>query len=581
MENISSVLNKVFAEAINKAFGIDASSYLEVSVSTNQKFGHYQCNSAMRLAKELKKSPRDVATLIIDSIDVILFESLDIAGPGFINITLSKVMLAKCMKDMLIEPKFGFVTDGNSQERVVVDFSSPNIAKEMHVGHLRSTIIGDSIARLFEYLDYDVLRLNHIGDWGTAFGMLIAHMQDNATKVLSSEESASISDLMAWYKEAKLRFDSDEEFKDRSQKQVVDLQSGDSNALNAWKIICDLSRSAFKEIYILLDINAIERGESFYNPYLEKVVKDSLDSGLAEVSDGAVCIFLDGFTNRDGDRLPFMIRKSDGGYNYATTDLAAMWHRVTKEKANRIVIVTDNGQSEHFKMLFAVGEKTGIAENVELNHVPFGLVLGSDKKKFKTRSGTTEKLIDLLSNAVSKALETIKAREDSNLSDEEQDSLAEILGIGAVKYADLSNSRLSDYVFSYSKMLQFEGNTIVYLMYSYVRVAGIKRKLNLSDLDLEQLISSTELKVETETEIDLALHLSRFNDVLERFSKDLMPNKLTDYLYDLANKYNRFFRDCRVVGDELQDSRLVLCELVSKVMKQGMEILGIKPIDKM
>lgn len=585
MKNLSALLNLKFMDAIAKVTSCDVAKFVEVTPSTNNKFGHYQCNSAMRLVKVLNKKPRDIAEDIVSTFDLSndeLIDKLEIAGPGFINITLRIKVLNRYLTDMLKAKDLAVKNDDYLGKRIIVDYSSPNIAKEMHVGHLRSTIIGDSIANLFELLGADLVRLNHVGDWGTAFGMLIVHMLEVAKPVLSGSEEASLSQLMQWYKEAKQRFDDDEDFKLKSQQQVVALQSGDESSLTAWKIICELSKKAFDEIYNLLGVNIEVRGESFYNPYLQEVTQELESSGVAVRSDGALCIFNKGFKNREGNALPFIIKKADGGYNYSTTDMAAIRQRINEEKADKIIYVTDSGQSEHFKMLFASAKAAGyLNDNTEVSHVGFGLVLGEDKKKFKTRSGHTEKLIDLLDTAIVKARSTILDREPNNFTEEEITELGKTIGIGAVKYADLCNNRLSDYVFSYTKMLKFEGNTIIYLLYSYVRVAGIKRKLGLDDTVVKKLIDDNTLLLSEESEIELALHLCRYHEALNRFAKDLSPNKLCEYLYELANKFNAFFRDCKVHGSDEQDSRIVLCEAVAKVMQQGMKILGLKVVDKM
>jgi arginyl-tRNA synthetase len=449
----------------------------------------------------------------------------------------------------------------------------------MHVGHLRSTIIGDSLARVFEFLGFDVLRLNHIGDWGTAFGMLIAYMKDHAKEVLAGKQETDLGHLVNWYRSAKAQFDADPEFKSRSQREVVSLQSGQADSLKAWKIICDISRKAYQEIYDLLDIKINERGESFYNPMLPKVVAELEAKGLVELSDGAKCIFPPGFVGRDNARQPLIIQKSDGGYNYATTDLAALKHRVEVEQAERIMILTDAGQASHFAMVFKVAEMAGYLDQnkVRIDHVPFGLVLGPDGKKFRTRSGETERLADLLYTGIDKAKAILKERYPEH-SEEELGKMANALGINAIKYADLSCNRTGDYSFSYEKMLRFEGNTAAFIMYSYVRTASIKRKVNA---DMSSLMNTSNIELEHPSEIKLALALSQFPEVLQQITQDLMPNRLTDYLYRLAEEFNGFFRDCRVEGDPKQSSRLLLCEASSQVLRQGMQLLGLNVLEKM
>ena len=357
------------------------------------------------------------------------------------------------------------------------------------------------------------------------------------------------------------------------------LQSGDPSSLKAWKIICGISRQAYQEIYDLLDIKLLERGESFYNPMLPSLVSDLDSKGLIQVSDGAKCIFLEGFQNREGQPLPLMIQKSDGGYNYDTTDMAAIRHRIQEEKADRIIIVTDAGQSTHFQMIFAAAEKAGYLDrsHVQVDHVPFGLVLGNDGKKFKTRSGDTEPLIDLLIAAIEQAKEILRAR-DPQMDPALIEEISRTLGIGAVKYADLSCHRTGDYVFSYERMLRFEGNTAAFLMYAYVRVAGIKRK---TQADIEKIKQTCRIALEHPSEIALGLHLLQFGETLELISRELLPNRLTDYLYSLAEKFNAFFRDCRVEGTAQQNPRLLLCEVTARTLHRGLNILGLNTVERM
>ncbi len=584
MENLLTLLNRALGNALRSAFDqelpADSELFLpEVVHATQPQFGHYQCNNALKLGKILKKNPREVAEKIIaqcahDS----LIQRMESAGPGFINITLSPAFLGKQTQHILRDSRVGVPLPEHKQ-RIIVEFSSPNIAKELHVGHIRSTIIGDALARLFEFLGHDVLRLNHVGDWGTQFGMLITYMEEHAPDVLLGQVHTDLSQLLTWYKASKKCFDEDPSFKKRAQLQVVKLQSGDPQSLHAWKIICQISRLGFKEIYDLLDVNILERGESFYNPYLPQVVADLEKKGLITVSDGAKCVFLEGFVTREGTPLPMIVQKSDGGYNYDTTDVAALWHRVFIEKADRIVIVTDAGQSLHFAMLFKAGELAGYInpQQVRVDHVPFGLVLGADGKKFKTRSGETERLIDLLLEAVQQA-EIIMRERLPDLPEQEISSLARTLGIDAVKYADLACNRVKDYVFSYERMLKFEGNTAAFLLYAYVRIQGIKRKVGKS---IDEIINSATIQPEHPSEIALALHLCQFGETLEMMSRDLLPNRLTDYLYHLAEAFHAFFRDCRVEGTPQEDSRLLLAEASARVLEKGLTILGLKTLDRM
>lgn len=588
MQNIITLLHEITNQAILEAFGKDLPAHselleAEIAQSTQPQFGDYQCNSALKLGKALKKNPRSMAEHLIAHLNgaehtATLIKGLEVAGPGFINITLSSEYLALKTHDILTHERLGVPLPVKYQ-KIVVEFSSPNIAKELHVGHIRSTIIGDALARLFEFLGHSVLRLNHVGDWGTQFGMLIAYMEHYVPDVLEGKCKTDLSHLLQWYKASKQCFDEDPLFKRRAQLKVVDLQGGNPDTLHAWRRICEISRVAFQEIYDLLDVTLTERGESFYNPYLPKVIEDLEAKGLITISEGAKCFFLEGFQNRDGSPLPMIVQKSDGGYNYDTTDMAAMWHRIQIERADRIIIVTDAGQSLHFAMLFKAAEKAGYIDpkKVQVDHVPFGVVLGSDGKKFKTRSGETEKLVDLLFEAVHQA-EKIMHERLPDLNEKEIHRISRILGIDAIKYADLSCHRVKDYVFSYERMLKFEGNTAAFLLYAYVRIQSIKRKVGK---DIEEIIASIKISIEHPTERALCLHLCQFGETLDSMARDLLPNRLTDYLYNLAEKFHAFFRDCRVEGSPQEDSRLLLCEATGRVLQRGLSILGLKTLDRM
>ncbi len=565
-QTIQDELHSLFTDACHVAFG-PISSDVEVVGSTQASFGHYQCNSAMKLSKELKMNPRQIAEKIVASCkkDGII-EKLEIAGPGFINITLTNQALAKRVQTILQEPNLGI--NGTKKEKIIIDFSSPNAAKEMHVGHLRSTIIGDSLARLFEFLGDDVLRLNHIGDWGTSFGMLIAYIKQYVPEGI---DKVTLQDLVRYYKEGKKRFDEDPEFKKAAQLEVVALQGGEKDAVKAWEAICQISRTAYQEIYDLLGIKLVERGESFYNPYLKDVVEDLEKKGLVSLSEGAKCIFLDGF------QLPLMVQKTDGGYNYDTTDMAAIRHRINDEKADRIIIVTDAGQSNHFQMIFQAAIKAGYLDpsKVRADHVPFGVVLGADGKKFRTRSGETERLIDLIDAAIKKAEEILNEK-NPDWTIEDKKRVARALGINAIKYSDLSSHRISDYLFSYEKMLRFEGNTAAFIMYSYVRVQGIIRKVGIDPKSVRG-----EIILSHPSEVSLALKLAQFGETLDQMAEELLPNRLTEYLYGLAEAFNAFFRDCRVEGSNEETSRLLLTETTGQILLRGMQILGLCAVEKM
>ncbi|EAW44343.1 arginine--tRNA ligase, partial [Nodularia spumigena] len=469
----------------------------------------------------------------------------------------------------------------------IVDFSSPNIAKEMHVGHLRSTILGDSIARILEFQGHDVLRLNHVGDWGTQFGMLITYLREVYPEALTTANALDIGDLVSFYRKAKQRFDEDEAFQETARQEVVRLQAGAEDTLHAWKLLCEQSRREFQIIYDLLDVQVIERGESFYNPLLPSVVEDLAKSGLLVENQGAQVVFLEGFTNREGEPMPLIVQKSDGGYNYATTDLAALRYRIQQDEAKRIIYVTDSGQSNHFAQFFQVARKAGWVRNdVELVHVPFGLVLGEDGKKFKTRSGDTVRLRDLLDEAVIRARADLEARlkeEEREETEQFISEVAEIVGISAVKYADLSQNRTSDYIFSYDKMLDLKGNTAPYMLYAYARIQGISRK---GGINFAELGENVKVLLQHETELALAKYLLQLDGVISSVEQELLPNRLCEYLYELSKKFNQFYdrnQGVRVLEAEepLRTSRLVLCDLTARTLRLGLDLLGIRVLERM
>lgn len=572
-------------QALVSAFGSELAGADPMLVpASNPKFGDYQANGAMALAKQLRDKPRAIATAIVEHLDVAdICEPPAIAGPGFINLRLKTEYLEAQLQAIEADPRLG-VAPAKQVKKVIVDFSSPNIAKEMHVGHLRSTIIGDSIARVLEFIGHDVLRLNHVGDWGTQFGMLITHLRETCPAALTNPDTVDIGDLVKFYKQAKQRFDEEPDFKERSRQAVVDLQSGDAAARRAWQALCDQSRQAFQKIYDRLDITVTERGESFYNPLLPDIVKALKEQGLLVEDQGAQVVFLEGFTNKAGDPQPLIIQKSDGGFNYATTDLAAIRYRIQQDGAERILYVVDAGQANHFNQVFQVAAKAGwIPPNVELSHVPFGLVQGEDGKKFKTRAGDTVRLKDLLDEAVERARADLERRiqeEGRDESDKFIDSVAETVGIGAVKYADLSQNRTSNYIFSYDKMLALQGNTAPYLLYAYVRVQGISRK---GAIDFENLGADAAVRLEDESELALAKHILQLDEAIAAVAADLYPNRLCQYLFELSQKFNQFYDRCSVLqaAEPQRTSRLILCDLTARTLKLGLSLLGIEVLERM
>lgn len=576
---LESVLESLVKKAIQTLYPHVLLSMPEIVPAKDTSFGDYQCNSAMKWGKHLGLPPREVATALVKNMHLDkesqkILDRIDVAGPGFINMKFRASFLAERVASLYTHNEI--IAPAKSPQRIIVDFSSPNIAKEMHVGHLRSTIIGDCLSRIFEALGHDVKRLNHVGDWGTAFGMLIAHIQSLPEYSLEHVKTYTLSDLMRLYKESKVRFDIDATFRKNAQQEVVRLQGGDATSLFIWRIICDISRKAYQEIYDLLDISLEERGESFYNSMLPKIIEELEEKKLLALSDGAKCMFLHGFLNREGNPLPLMLQKSDGGYNYDTTDMAAITQRIREEKADRIIYVTDSGQATHFQMIFEAAKEAGILNPkvTRVDHVPFGLVLGPDGKKFKTRSGETERLIDLLQAAISRADTMLRTR-NPDWTEEEYKNISHTLGVGAVKYADLSSHRVSDYMFSYDRMLRFEGNTAAFIMYSYVRTASILRKISLPKKE------NMHLSLQHPSEIQLAKALCQLPKVIEEITDSLLPNRLTDYLYSLAETFNAFFRDCRVEGDVREQERAVLVFLTGKVLETGLHLLGIHIPQKM
>ncbi len=568
-----------------------------INHASKEEFGDYQCNICLVLSKIYKRNPREIANTFVKKLKEnknisYLCENLEIAGPGFINIKLKNNILIEEIKSNIKCPRAGVPLSNEKSKsgfpkKIIVDFSSPNIAKEMHVGHLRSTIIGDSIAKIFELRGYIVLRLNHIGDWGTQFGMLITQLKDLYSNDLKEIDKIKISDLVEFYKVSKKRFDNEIEFQYRSREEVVKLQNGEKKSIKAWKLLCNQSRKEFDEIYRRLNIKIKERGESFYNPFLKSIVNDLNYKKLLIEDQGAKCVFLDGMINKEGNPLPLIIQKKDGGFNYATTDLAALKYRFNKEpygdNANRIIYVTDHGQANHFAAVFQVAQKANwIPENCEVNHVPFGLVQGIDGKKLKTREGETIKLKDLLSESVKKAKEDLIKRldhESRNENDEFILNTSRVIGIGAVKYADLSQNRITNYQFSFEKMLSLNGNTAPYLLYTLVRISGIKRKNNIKEdnMNLESISFSHDL------EWKLIRKLLKFDEVIISIEKDLMPNRLCNYLFELCQTFNRFYDQVSILKVEIDTkiSRLKLCELTGKTLKLSLDLLGIESLERM
>lgn len=582
------VINDIRArlkDATLRAFGAELSAVdPAVENASNPAFGDFQSNLALTLSKQLKKQPRQIAEQIVSNMQVDgVCEPPSIAGPGFINIRLRPDFLESEINRIYKDERLG-IPLATKPKNVIVDMSSPNIAKEMHVGHLRSTIIGDSLARTYDFLGHKVLKINHIGDWGTQFGMLIAELREKYPAALTQPDALDLGDLVGFYKQAKKHFDEDPEFQERARQQVVKLQSGDPESVSAWRLLCDQSRKAFDEIYAMLDIeNLVERGESFYNDMLADVVRDLEQKGLAVESDGAKCVFLEGYLGEEGRPQPLIVQKKDGGFNYATTDLASIRFRINNDKANELIYVVDAGQSLHFEMMTKVARLAGyVPDDVRVEHVPFGVVQGEDGKKLKTRSGETVRLRDLLEEAIAHAREDLDARlseRGKSESEEFKTELARAIGLGAVKYADLSLNRMTNYVFSFKKMLSLQGNTAPYMMYAYVRVQGISRE---GGIDFRNLPEGA-VKLSETAEVELAKQLLRFDDVLESVVQDSLPNRICEFLFDLSQKFNQFYESCPVLAapEPQRTSRLILCDLTARTLRQGLTLLGIPIVERM
>jgi arginyl-tRNA synthetase len=585
--------------AARQAFGVDVAIDRTWLKPTNDpKFGDYQFNGALPLAKQLGEKPRDLATKLNAALDLDdVCETPEIAGPGFLNLRLKPAFLAAYLQE--IPPldasaeydRLGIASAGEP-ERVVVDMSSPNLAKEMHVGHLRSTVIGESVARILEFAGHDVERVNHVGDWGTQFGMLLAHLRATQPAALDDLDHLAISDLESFYREAKKHFDSDPAFADEARRTVVQLQGGDPEALRIWKAFCAESLRHCHAVYAALGITKlIDRGESFYNDRLAAVVDDLRAQGLVTESEGAECVFPPGFKNRDDEPLPVMIRKSDGGYNYAATDLAAARFRIQESGATRLVYVVGVPQKQHFEMFFAVLRMAGWAgERVRLEHLAFGSMLDASGAPFKTRVGGTVKLKDLLAETVDRARAVVEADPDdaesarAQFGDDEKAKIAETVGIAAVRYFDLSHNLGTDYRFNWDHMLALDGNTAPYMLYAYARIRSIARK---AGVDLADLPANAAITLEHDAEIALAKMIARFPEIVQQLVRDLKPNLLTEYLSELSRSFSRFYDrklGVRVIdaeSDTLRTSRLRLCDVTARVIRTGLYLLGIETLERM
>lgn len=567
-------LRALLAERVTQAFeqvGL-AGAPPVIQLAAKPEFGDYQANGVMGAAKRLGENPRVVAQRVVDALDLEgIASDVSIAGPGFINVTFAPDFLAARLAAdstlAIIEP-----------QRVVVDYSSPNLAKEMHVGHLRSTIIGDAVARVLEALGHTVIRQNHVGDWGTQFGMLLCYVEESG----AGDNSSVLADLEDFYRAAKKRFDEDADFAERARQRVVDLQSGEEEARVQWQRFIDISLAHCQAVYDRLGVKLSRtdvHAESAYNDELDHTIELLKDAGILTESDGALCVFLDDFKGKDGTPLPVIVQKSDGGYLYATTDLAAVRYRQDNLKADRVLVFTDTRQALHFKQVFAVARAAGFAsESISLEHMPFGAMLGADGKPFKTRAGGVVRLAALLDEAVDRAADLV-AQKNPDFDATERSSIAEAVGIGAIKYADLSKNRTSDYVFDWDQMLSFEGNTAPYLQYAYARIRSLFRRA-----EAQGLHAAENSQLDAPSERLLALALLRFVEVVEQVGADASPHHLCGYLFELAQRFTSFYEACPVLtadNSEQAQSRLALCARTADTLARGLDLLGIDVVERM
>ena len=576
--NIQSILSEKIKQAMIAA-GADAQCEALVRQSGKVQFGDYQANGIMPAAKKLGLNPREFAQSVLDKAELQdIAEKTEIAGPGFINIFLKDTWLADNISRAVQDPKLG--VHNPEKQTVVVDYSSPNVAKEMHVGHLRSTIIGDAVVRTLEFLGNHVIRANHVGDWGTQFGMLIAYLEKMENEHASEME---LSDLEAFYRAAKKHYDEDPVFAEKARNYVVKLQSGDEYCRTMWQKLVKITMQQNQHNYDRLNVTLTDKdvmGESLYNPMLPGIVEDLKKQGLALEDDGALVVYLDEFKNKDGDPMGVIVQKKDGGFLYTTTDIAAAKYRYETLKANRALVFSDTRQSQHMQQAWLITRKAGyVPDSFQLEHKNFGMMLGKDGKPFKTRSGDTVKLADLLDEAIERAGVLI-SQKSTALSEQEKADVIEAVGIGSVKYADLSKNRTTDYVFDWDNMLSFEGNTAPYMQYAYTRIRSIFNRSQIALSEVEQ----AQLSITDEKERALAIKLLQFEEAVQVVGKEGTPHVLCAYLYELAGVFSSFYEHCPILNNDDQQvklSRLKLALLTERTLKQGLDLLGIKTVEKM
>lgn len=582
--NIAHLLDQEIRKAMTLA-GIPEPISARVAPSTRAEFGDFQANGVLPAAKQMQRNPRDLATQIVRHLDLSdIAAKVEIAGPGFINVFLDKHFIARAVSTLYRQNLDGMTRKWASAtlpQIIVVDYSSPNLAKEMHVGHLRSTIIGDAVARILEYQGHTVIRQNHMGDWGTQFGMLIAELETQLGT--GAQPELALNDLESFYQQAKTRFDDDPAFAETARQYVVKLQSGDPHCEALWRRFIDISIAHSEAIYQRLNVQLSRddiRPESAYNADLADIVTVLEERGLATHDQGALVVFLEEFSDRNGQPSPVIVRKSDGGYLYATTDLAALRYRHQRLAADRVLYFIDARQSLHMKQMFAIAHKAGFVDaHVQLEHLPFGTMMGEDGTPFKTRSGGTVKLTELLDEAVDKAA-ALLAEKNPDLDAAESADIARKVGIGAIKYADLSITRTNDYRFSWASMLSFDGNTAPYLQYAYTRIRSIFRSAGIAGTGLSGAVA-----IDSPAEKSLALLLLEFDNTIAQVARDAFPHVLCTYAYTLASAYMRFYEQCPILKDDVaadvRNSRLQLSHLTAVTLRTSLNLLGIETMERM
>ncbi|ENR0564929.1 arginine--tRNA ligase [Salmonella enterica] len=576
--NIQALLSEKVSQAMIAA-GAPADCEPQVRQSAKVQFGDYQANGMMAVAKKLGMAPRQLAEQVLTHLDLSgIASKVEIAGPGFINIFLEPAFLAEQVQQALASDRLG--VSQPTRQTIVVDYSAPNVAKEMHVGHLRSTIIGDAAVRTLEFLGHHVIRANHVGDWGTQFGMLIAWLEKQQQE---NAGDMALADLEGFYRDAKKHYDEDEAFAERARNYVVKLQSCDTYFREMWRKLVDITMTQNQITYDRLNVTLTRddvMGESLYNPMLPGIVADLKAKGLAVESEGATVVFLDEFKNKEGDPMGVIIQKKDGGYLYTTTDIACAKYRYETLHADRVLYYIDSRQHQHLMQAWTIVRKAGyVPDSVPLEHHMFGMMLGKDGKPFKTRAGGTVKLADLLDEALERARRLV-AEKNPDMPADELEKLANAVGIGAVKYADLSKNRTTDYIFDWDNMLAFEGNTAPYMQYAYTRVLSVFRK---ADID-EQALASAPVIISEDREAQLAARLLQFEETLTVVAREGTPHVMCAYLYDVAGLFSGFYEHCPILSaenDAVRNSRLKLAQLTAKTLKLGLDTLGIETVERM